>query len=383
MAEPHIPQPGKPFGFSSPHASSIHSRITDVLAKEYLNVYSQQDSQAQPDQPSHQLSLSGQDILAPTIRDIPTTFKTNHLMPNITTSTTMFRRRTFPGSSASASSPTSPPRSQPSQTCLLALCHHSSISHQMYRKAEIKTLLARIELELSELETRDFVPKENVALRDLKYLPENRVLEVWWRVYGFVRSVVVGGGGGGSGRKGPSLERKPSSRGGVVGWTERFWERVFSGKGKGKGKKKMAGKRLPWSKAASEPTKMAEPGRVKYCHGTKRISEEAVALAGLKVRLLRLERRYREKRREMWPEAAEVVEQRRCQQLPLLDYDEASFDSGLGMDAEESGESEEKCCAEATSARDFGPGVNHAPLHCVELYDAPWSEDEDEEGGGR
>ncbi|KAM3418554.1 hypothetical protein BST61_g4531 [Cercospora zeina] len=293
----------------------------------------------------------------------------------------MFRRSTFPTTFSSSSTPsspstTSPPRSQPSQTCLLALCHHSSISHQMYKKAEIRNLLARIESELSRLETRDFEPRENVALRDLEYLPENRVLEVWWRVDRFVRSVVVvvvaGAGGEKKGEDESSLERKPSGCAAVGGWRERLWGKVFSGKkGKGKGKKMALS-----SKAASEPTKMARPERVKYCRGTKRISAEAVELAGLKVRLLRLEERYGEKRREVWPEGTVMVEERSCQQLPLLDYDEASFDSGLGMEDEETGRPEEKCCGEATSARDFGFECDDAPLHCVELCDAPWSDDE-------
>ncbi|GIZ40883.1 hypothetical protein CKM354_000420400 [Cercospora kikuchii] len=227
----------------------------------------------------------------------------------------------------------------------------------MYRKAEIREHLKNMEEMVSELETRGWEPKENVELKDLAFLPESRVVEVYERVDAFVKSVTLLDGG--KKKKIASLRGEKGSRG-VGNWKGRILGKVF-------GRKK---------KAASEPTRVAKPKPIRYCHETRQVSQDAIDLAGLRVRLVCLEKRYDEKRMEKWPEATILVEQRLCREMPLLDDVEPDRDSGVEMRSEATGGREGEGSGESTSVRQDEVEADVPPLFCVQLYDAPWSDDE-------
>lgn len=128
--------------------------------------------------------------------------------------------------------------------------------------------------------------------------------------------------------------------------------------------------------AMAEPTRGAKPKPIRYCHETRQVSQDAIDLAGLRVRLVCLEKRYDEKRMEKWPEATILVDQRLCRELPLLDDVEPDRDSGVEMGSEATGRPEGESSGESTSVRQDEVEADVPPLFCVQLYDAPWSDDE-------
>ncbi|PIB02189.1 hypothetical protein CB0940_00235 [Cercospora beticola] len=234
----------------------------------------------------------------------------------------------------------------------------------MYKKAEIREHLKKMEEMMSELEIRGWEPKENVELKDLAFLPESRVVEIYERVDAFVKSVTLLDGK----KKTASLRGEKGARG-AKGWKGRILGRVFVRKEKKKADALQ-------KKAASEPTRVAKPKPIRYCHETRQVSQDAIDLAGLRVRLVCLEKRYDEKRMEKWPEATILVEQRFCREMPLLDDVEPNRDSGVEMGAEAAGRPEGESPGESTSARQDEVEADVPPLFCVQLYDAPWSDDE-------
>ncbi|PPJ55429.1 hypothetical protein CBER1_02727 [Cercospora berteroae] len=233
----------------------------------------------------------------------------------------------------------------------------------MYKKAEIREHLKKMEEMVSELETRGWEPKENVELKDLAFLPESRVVEVYERVDGFVKSVVLLDGM----KKSASLRGKKGGRG-VGGWKGRVLGKVF-----GRKEKKADALR---KKETAEATRLAKPKPIRYCHETRQVSQDAIDLAGLRVRLVCLEKRYDEKRMEKWPEGTILVEQRLCREMPLLDDVEPDGDSGVEMGTEATGRPEGELPGASTSVGQDGVEADVAPLFCVQLYDAPWSDDE-------